>query len=52
MSIEMCNRIFKKRSEVFIVAIIAAFMITKYLPYLEFGTDFEKQNAIREGVLP
>ena len=43
----MLDKIFKKRSEVFVVAIIAAYIITKYLPYGEFGTDHLKQNAIR-----
>lgn len=45
-SSEMFNGIIEKRSEVFTVAIIASFMITKTLPYQEYENQHCKQTAI------
>ena len=43
---------FHKRSEVYTVALIASFMITKKDPYDEFKELLEKFNAIKNGILP
>ena len=43
---------FHKRSEVYTVAIIASFMITKKDPYEEIKENLEKYNTIKNGILP
>ena len=43
---------FRKRSEVYIVALIGSFMITKQYPYQEFENENQKRFALNEGILP
>ena len=50
-TVEMWQGKFRKRSEVYIAALIALFMITKFYPYEELEFIPEKQRASQNGSL-